>query len=154
MKSDKARMAISKSLKGNEKLKEAMRKVHANRLMSGEDAKIREKIKQTRIANGDWTEKDNTKWLQYCKDVRNVTSKQPINQLPFYEHRGRGTGKYHLDHIVSKKVGFIIGLPPGFIGDISNLRFIPESENCAKQHFSSEEDILNLWFNLTESFEI
>ena len=151
---EKRRSAISKALKGNLKLKESMKVVHQRRIASGEDALIRDKIKKTRIANGDWTIKEKSAWIKYCNEVRNITSKQPILLLPNFEKRGRGIDKFHLDHIVSKKVGFDLKLPSWFIGDIKNLRFISEHDNCSKQHYSDEQDILDLWFGLTESFDI
>ena len=43
----KGKRNISKALKGNSKLSEAIRQLHARRIASGEDAKIREKIKAT-----------------------------------------------------------------------------------------------------------
>lgn len=148
------KLAISKSLKGNVKLSNAVKLIHARRLASGEDALIREKIKNTRVANGNWSAYDKNAWKIFCKEVRNITENQPLHTLENFELRGRGPGKFHLDHIVSKKVGFDLGLPSWFIGNICNLRMISERENCSKQHFSSEEDILNLWFGLTEVLDI
>lgn len=153
MHSKETRKKISESLKGNLKLKQAIKDIHARRIASGDDARIREKIRKTRVARGDWTDHDKSEWIDYCKIVRNVTDSQPLHTLKNIEKRGRGKGKYHLDHIVSKKTGFDLGLPPWFIGNIINLRMIPESENCAKQDKSDEDDISSLWFSLTEVFE-
>lgn len=144
------RKAISNSLKGNEKLRAAMRAVHARRIASGEDRLIREKIHRTRTAKGDWTNRDQTAWDVYRKAVRRVTNGNDLSVLPNIEKRGRGQGKFHLDHIVSQKTGFDLGLPPHLIGHISNLRMIPESDNCSKQDKSDEDDVIHLWFSLTE----
>jgi len=134
-------------------LSEAMKRVHARRIASGEDRAIRQRIRETRLKKGDWTQCDASKWADYRRAVRVVTSEQPIHLLQNHHLRGRGPGKYHLDHIVSQKMGFDLGIPAWFIGDISNLRFIPETQNCSKQHFSEMDDVLHLWYSLTETFE-
>jgi len=134
-------------------LSEAMKRVHARRLASGEDKAIREKIRSTRMLKGDWTQHDKTEWAEYRRRVRQVTDDQPIHTLPNYEKRGRGKDKFHLDHIVSQKHGFDLGIPYWLIGHISNLRFIPERQNCSKQHLVDEDEVLRLWFTNTEVFE-
>jgi hypothetical protein len=148
------RLKISKSLKGSVKLSEAIKRVHSKRLANGEDAKMRDKIKATRIAKGDWKPHDKTEWTLFRKQVRVITSHQPIHLLPNYDKRGRGPGKYHLDHIVSQKAGFDLGFTPWFIGHIDNLQMLPESENCSKQQWTTDDEILNLWYSTTETFEI
>jgi hypothetical protein len=148
------RANISKALKGNVKLSEAMKKMHARRLASGEDIVVRKKIRATRIAKGDWTEHDRSAWLEYCKEVRNVTENQPLHLLKNFDKRGRGAGKFHLDHIVSKKVGFDLKFPAWFIGHISNLQMLPENENCSKQQRTDEDDLIRLWFSLTEVIDV
>jgi hypothetical protein len=130
-----------------------MRAVHARRKASGDDASIREKIRCTRISKGDWSNRDQSAWDDYRKIVRRVTNDNNLSILPNIEKRGRGSGKYHLDHIVSQKTGFDLGLPPYLIGHISNLRMIPESENCSKQDKSDEDAVIHLWFSLTEVFD-
>jgi hypothetical protein len=130
-----------------------MRAVHARRISSGDDAKIRDKIRNTRIAKGDWSSRDQNSWDEYRKIVRRCTNDNDLSSLPNIEKRGRGPGKYHLDHIVSQKTGYDLGLPPYLIGHISNLRMIPESDNCSKQDKSDEDDIIHLWFSLTEVFD-
>lgn len=134
-------------------LSEAMKRVHARRLASGEDKSIRDKIRSTRMANGDWTTYDKSDWAEYRRRVRQVTDDQPIHLLENADKRGRGPGKYHLDHIVSQKHGFDLGIPFWLIGHISNLRFIPESQNCSKQQRVDEDEVLRLWFSNTEVFE-
>jgi len=145
----KARIAAS--LKGNENLKAAMRKVHAERIASGEDGKIRQKIRATRIANGDWLDRPKTEFDAYKAKVRNLTEEQPVHTLENSHLRGQGA--YHLDHVVSKKTGFELGFPPEFIADMSNLRFITEHENCSKQGYNKMDDITSLWFHLSETLE-
>jgi hypothetical protein len=136
------------------KLSEAMKRVHARRIANGEDVQIRNKIKATRIDKGDWKPHDVTAWVAFRNQVRVITSKQPVHLLPNYDKRGRGKGKYHLDHIVSQKVGFDLGFTPWFIGHINNLQMIPEHENCSKQQWTSDDAILDLWFSTTETFDI
>lgn len=152
MNSDR-RESISRSLRGNPKLIEAIKRIHAKRKASGEDARIRQKIRQTRVSKGDWTEYDSSAWAEYRRRVRTITNSQPLHTLENFDRRGRGKGKYHLDHIVSQKAGFDIGMPPEFIGHISNLRMIPESENCSKQHFTEDLVLMGLWFRLTKEID-
>ena len=133
-------------------LSAAIKKVHERRINDGSDRGIRNKIRATRIAKGDWTQRNDSEWAKYKRLVRKVTSLQPIHLLENFDKRGRGSGKYHLDHIVSQKYGFDLGIPFWMIGDISNLRFIPESENCAKQHKVDEDNVLRLWFSNTKVF--
>lgn len=139
----------SASLRGSEALSAAVKKIHKKRLASGEDAAIRLKIRATRIANGDWLDVDQSEYQEYCKIVRSVTSKQPLNTLPNHELRGRGKDKFHLDHFVSRKSGFEYKLPPEVIGNIANLRFISEGENCSKQGHNAIDEITNLFYRLS-----
>lgn len=136
-----------------EKLSNAMRKVHARRLADGSDVQIRQKIRARRLQNGDWSEYDQSEWAEYRRRVRQVTDDQPLSTLPNHEKRGRGKDKFHLDHIVSTKYGFDLGIPYWLIGHISNLRFIPEGQNCSKQQRVDEDEVLRLWFTNTEVFE-
>jgi hypothetical protein len=147
------RAAISASLKGNPRLREAIKRVHARRIASGEDAAIRAKIRATRIAKGDWTEYDDSAWANYRRRVRQVTDSQPLHMLKNFELRGRGPGKYHIDHIVSVKAAFNILMPPEFVGHISNLQMIPESENCSKQDKVHDLDLMALWFRNTKAID-
>lgn len=139
----------SASLKGSEALREAVRKIHARRIASGEDAAIRAKIRATRIARGDWLDTSPSEYEKYCKDVRYFTNKQDLSSLPNHELRGRGHGHFHLDHLVSKKSGFQHGIPAEIIGNIANLRFIPISENCSKQGYNEIDEIINLYYRMS-----
>ena len=139
----------SASLRGNEALKDAVRKIHARRIASGEDALIRAKIRATRVANGDWLDVDQTEYQKYCKDVRRITSKQDLTMLPNHDRRGRGKDRFHLDHIVSRKSGFEYGLPAEIVGNIANLRFILEGENCSKQGYNAIDEITNLYYRMS-----
>ena len=137
------------SLRGNEALRLAVKKIHARRLASGEDAEIRNKIRATRIAKGDWLDVDATEFDLYRKAVRQATSKQDLTLLENHQYRGRGEGQFHLDHIVSKKSGFEHGLPPEVVGSLANLRFIPISENCSKQGRNAIDEITSLYYRLS-----
>lgn len=139
----------SASLRGSEALRSAVRKIHARRIASGEDAAIRAKIRATRIANGDWLDVPQTEYQRYCKAVRRVTSKQDLTALPNHEHRGRGPNQFHLDHFVSKKSGFEHSIPPEIIGNIANLRFVLSGENCSKQGSNNIDEITNLYYRMS-----
>lgn len=142
---------IAAANKGNPVLKEAMRAMHARRKASGEDQIIRDKIRKTRIAKGDWLDCEPTEFSVYKQKVRQITSQQPIKTLKYHDLRGRGG--YHLDHLVSKKTGFELGFPPEFIGHISNLRFITENANCVKQGYNNMDEITSLYYHLSKELD-
>lgn len=73
----------------------------------------------------------------YRKKVISITRKQPLHFLE--NHNKRGRNKYHLDHIISIRTGFMNRIDPEIIGDIKNLRFIPSKENIKKSSFLQEE---------------
>lgn len=78
----------------------------------------------------------------YYKAVRRFTEQQPIDLLEDSEKRARmddDPNAYHLDHIVPISYGFLNGIPPEEIADISNLRFIPWLENIQKSNKLLEE---------------
>lgn len=128
-----------------------MRAMHARRKANGEDEAIREKIRQTRIAKGDWLDVDPSQFDRYKRKVRQITAKQPVHTLENAHLRGRGG--YHLDHWVSKKTGFELGFPPEFIGHISNLRFITENQNCVKQGYNSMDEVTSLYYHLSKELD-
>lgn len=63
------------------------------------------------------------------------TNLNDLTKLDGYEKRGRldeDENAFHLDHKISICFGFNNNIPPEVIGDISNLRFIPGTENVRK----------------------
>lgn len=70
------------------------------------------------------------KYKVYKRKVLNITKRQPINLLE--NNHLRGLHDYHLDHIVSIKVGYLNKIDPEIIGNIKNLRFIPSKQNLTK----------------------
>lgn len=72
-------------------------------------------------------------WRGYYSFVWSETNKQPIHLLENFNKRGRwGKDVYHLDHIISVKKGYEMGIDYREIGNIKNLRFIPAVENIKK----------------------
>ena len=71
---------------------------------------------------------------KYKRKVMTITYRQPLDTLPNYEKKGRmgEEGAYNIDHIISVKKGFMEGIPPEKIGDISNLEMIPWLDNIKK----------------------
>jgi len=71
---------------------------------------------------------------RYYNDVRRITRQQPIHLLENYNKIGLAgiSGAYHVDHMVSKKVGFDNNIDPNIIGNIVNLQIIPWLENVSK----------------------
>lgn len=71
----------------------------------------------------------------YRNLVGQYTDLEDLTTLNGHEKRGMAgkDGAYHLDHIVSIKYGFDNNIPPGIVGSIHNLRFIPWEENYKKR---------------------
>ena len=67
----------------------------------------------------------------YCRKVKYYTEKV-VHMVDGYDKDLRGFRKFHIDHMISKKFGFNNGIPPEFIGDISNLQFIDGDLNVKK----------------------
>jgi len=67
---------------------------------------------------------DLTEKKKYYQAVRRITRRQKVEVLENYGKEG-----YDLDHIVSQIEGYRRQIDPKIIGDISNLRYIPASEN-------------------------
>lgn len=61
------------------------------------------------------------------------TNLNDLSSLSNYENRGKGDGKYELDHKYSIYYGFINQIHPEIIGSIYNLEFIPSIENTRKR---------------------
>jgi hypothetical protein len=136
------REKIRKSNIGNLKLSAATKNYH-NKIRNTflYDERLN-KIRKTRELRGDWisfNEKD--EYLKYRKKVRQITNCQPIHILLNFEKRGRGKNKFHLDHKIPIVIGFKNKIDPLIIGDIRNLQFISEYENCVKSHRISQNEI-------------
>jgi hypothetical protein len=71
---------------------------------------------------------------RYKREVRKVTSRQPLHTLPNYEKRGFvNDDGWHIDHMYSISEGFKNGVPPEIIGHIANLVMLPGALNVKKQ---------------------
>lgn len=87
----------------------------------------------------------NTSYKQYCKLVWYYTNKNDLSILDGYSFRGKqkkSSIKYttQLDHIISIKVGFDLGILPIYIGSIENLRFLTSYYNSQKNKNLSYTD--------------
>jgi hypothetical protein len=67
---------------------------------------------------------DLTKKKEYYRAVRRITKRQKVEVLENYRKEG-----YELDHITPIIEGYRRQIDPKIVGDISNLRYIPASEN-------------------------
>ncbi len=66
----------------------------------------------------------------YREEVWRLTE---LNDLSVLKHHDkRGFNNYHLDHIIPLKYGWKHQLPPEYIANIRNLRFIPWRDNLKK----------------------
>lgn len=91
-------------------------------------------------------------WKHYKHICWELTNKQDIALLENSEKRGnsgfeRGSGYYHLDHIVPIRKGFLMGIPPFLIASMDNLRFIPSEDNIKKNVKLTDESykVLKQW---------
>lgn len=88
----------------------------------------------------EWEEFAGERKLYYLEVLR-ITKQQPIEELEYYEKRGKTgvEGAYHLDHIYPISQGFLNNIAPEKIGNIKNLRMIPWLENLKKGGTLNEE---------------
>jgi hypothetical protein len=80
---------------------------------------------------------EQSEYSKYAKEVWWWTRKQDISHLPNVDKRGRAgdEGAYQLDHIIEISEGFVKGIDPKVIGDISNLQMITWEENNRKRKY-------------------
>lgn len=82
---------------------------------------------------------DPEKWLHYVSLVDKFTRrtykahKSVINPLDLPRGRNGTTGKYQLDHIVSKIEGFTRNISPERLSQVDNLQMLSWEENIAKK---------------------
>jgi len=109
-------------------------------------------MRNTNIESGRWLNFDIIEDLfkQYCKKVEYVTFKQNFISLENFDKRGHVIleDSYHLDHMISKKAGFVNNIPPYIIGSIHNLQMIRSRENLSKQEKCSQslDDLFKRFF--------
>ena len=71
-------------------------------------------------------------YRDYERIVRDLTELEPIGLLNNYEQRD--FFKYHIDHIVSIRFGYLNNIPAEQIASIENLQMLPMKENMDKGH--------------------
>ena len=112
------------------------------------------KMRKTLEDSGVWVkEEDIGLFEKYSRKVWAHTNKITINEAKNYQNRGTQKTKdkpYHLDHIISIKTGFEFDIDPEFIGSISNIQFIEESENTSKRYNSYS--VISQCEHIKESF--
>lgn len=74
---------------------------------------------------------------RYKREVTNITKRIDVSNLPNSEKRGKSgvKGAYQLDHKLEISEGYVRGISPNIIADISNLQFIPWKENMKKRKY-------------------
>jgi hypothetical protein len=65
----------------------------------------------------------------YTHQVRQLTERQPLDQVPGIALRGPD---FHLDHAVSIAAAFKAGWSPEQCADVANLQVLPRAENMRK----------------------
>lgn len=65
----------------------------------------------------------------YARQVRSLTERQNLSQVPGIELRGPD---YHLDHAVSVAAAWEAGWTPEQCADVANLQVLPRAENMRK----------------------
>ena len=149
--SDRVKRIISKANKGRDAWNKGLQTpgMYVNRDQTGEkNPTIQKILREDNITYEEYLGRFTEKEL-YIKEVRRITSQQPIETLENYDKRGTGFGDYHLDHIYPVSMGFRRGIPAEIIGDIKNLQFIPMEENLtknAKVTEDAEQTINSLYF--------
>lgn len=135
----KERTAKALITKGPSGTKAATKKSTRTQKKSGIRKKIancpirKSKERRTKELNGIITPLNKlSPWERYVKKVWSITNKNDLSQLQHFEKRGRGKGKYSLDHKISTFYGFHNNISPEIIGHIKNLEFIPCEDNSRK----------------------
>jgi hypothetical protein len=65
----------------------------------------------------------------YGRQVRQLTERQPLDQVPGIALRGP---HYHLDHAMSIAAAWEAGWSPEQCADVANLQVLPRAENVRK----------------------
>lgn len=90
-------------------------------------------MRELKENKGDWLPLDQKSNFElYCMAVDKFTI-QSIRKFNITDIEKRKKFEYSLDHIYSKKQGFIDNIPPFIIGSIINLKVIPHSANSSKR---------------------
>jgi len=87
-------------------------------------------------------------FIKYKRQIDIFTRKQPLNKLKDYDKKGRFGNSYWLDHMYSKKQGFLDNIPPYIIGNIINLEMLPWRKNNSKNTKCSitKEELFNKYY--------
>lgn len=78
-------------------------------------------------------------FVRYKRNVDSFTEQSILESPELFKLRSK---ENHVDHIYSKKQGFIDDIDPQIIGSIVNLRILSNSENCSKKakcHITRDE---------------
>ena len=94
-----------------------------------------DKIKQSRVASGDWVSDEDRSDLElYRIAVKKISAKSYHDH--YYKinpnNLSRSRYKYHLDHIFSVEEGFKQGISADVIGHWTNLRMLWHLDNSVK----------------------
>jgi hypothetical protein len=140
-----------KQVKVKEILNKSLFKWYAEASEEDKNAVYKRKI-ETQILNGNCIDRKLlSEWDNYKMDVRVITERNykkykniinPTNLI-----RGKGEGKYELDHIVSIFDGFKNNIPPEIIATPCNLQMLKGQINNSKNTNSwmSIEELLLKW---------
>lgn len=113
------------------------------------------KYRKRMEAIGAWIEEDKLyefkKYTDLVNWYTNISIKIHKDKIENLYLRGY---KYHLDHKISIKAGFINEILPEMIGSYLNLEIIPANKNCSKKEKSSMkiEDLISL-YNSRDCYE-
>ena len=105
------------------------------------------KYRDTMEGNGSWIPLEKLEGFREYKTLVDWWTRQTIFNEHIENIEKRST-KYHLDHMFSKKQGFLQNVLPKIIGSKYNLRIIPADENCKKSMNCSISlnTLLNLYY--------
>jgi hypothetical protein len=118
---------------------------------------IKNKVKKTNIDRGNWIGNEiKDEFSIYCYHIDYFTNRN-INKFAWKYwgkdfYKNWGFHENHVDHIYSKKEGFVNGIPAFIIGSFVNLRMIKGTENM-KKGTKCDIDIESLYQNYYKFFE-
>ena len=93
------------------------------------------------------TDSTRTEFQIYKSEVRKTTYRT-IKKLKadghFLPNFGKYKTDYQIDHIVSIKQGFELGVPASLLGDIKNIQFLKAHDNRAKWHTNQSMALIRI----------
>lgn len=125
----------------SEYFREIYKKAHQTKIETGIEKQRLSNIRKTNEINGKWNKVEDKQYFEQYKRLVHIETENNYKLFKdiINPNNVKRTRKdididgYHLDHIISKKYGFINGILPYVIGGVKNLQMLTISENGSKQ---------------------